>query len=475
VDDRRVANIVHALVERHRRLGRGAAPAVVDDAGSWTFAELSHASARAAGALRARGVRRGDRVAVVVPDGRRAVQALLGALRIGAIAVPLDPAASPERLRAVLADCAPAAVVTGALDGPPEPVADACPDDLACLVYTSGTTGRPKGVAHRHGALGAEAPSFLRDLACAGPGDRCHAAARTASALGFFIGLVRPLAAGATVVLSPAQPSARRALAVAEAHGVTILAAVPAIWLGVAAILERRPREAVRLASLRLGIASGDRLADGVAARLAAVAGPPLVDGLGSSECGDIVLASRPGAPGFARATPGVEVRVADGAGGPLPAGRPGLMWVRTPAAAVGYWRRDDLTRRLRMGPWLRSEDVVARRDGALHHLGRADELFKVDGHLVSPAEIERALAEDPRVAEAAVVAAAQAGGRVRPAAFVVPAAGAGPGDGLARELRRLVARRLAPALAPGRVVLTDALPRHASGKLDRARLLAAA
>jgi 2-aminobenzoate-CoA ligase len=78
-------------------------------------------------------------------------------------------------------------------------------------------------------------------------------------------------------------------------------------------------------------------------------------------------------------------------------------------------------------------------------------------------------------VAEAAVVAAAQAGGRVRPAAFVVPAAGAGPGDGLARELRRLVARRLAPALAPGRVVLTDALPRHASGKLDRARLLAAA
>src|SRR5262245_3410406 len=467
-----MANMVDALVERHRRLGRGGAAAVIDGGGSWTFAELSEATARAAGALR---VRRGDRVAVVVPDGRRAAQALLGAVRLGAIAVPLDPDSPPARLDAILADCEPAAVVTGPLDGPAEPVAAVDPRELACLVYTSGTTGRPKGVAHRHAGLGAEAPSFLRDLACAGPGDRCYAAARTASALGFFIGLVRPLAAGAAAVLSPSPPSPRRALAVAEGHGVTILAAVPTLWLGMTAVLARRPAEAARLASVRLGVSSGDRLAPGAPDRLAAAGGPPLVDGLGSSECGDIVLAGRAGGAGFARVTPGVDVRVADGAGGPLPAGIPGLMWVRSPAATAGYWRRDDLTRRLRKGPWLRSEDVVVRRDGALHHLGRADELFKVDGLLVSPAEIERALAEDPRVAEAAVVGTPQASGLVRPAAFVVLAAGAPSGPRLARELRRHVARRLAPTLAPVEVVLTEALPRHASGKLDRARLLAVA
>src|SRR5262245_18030355 len=169
-----MANMVDALVERHRRLGRGGAAAVIDDDGSWTFAELSEASARAAGALRARGVRRGDRVAVVVPDGRHAAQALLGAMRLGAIAVPLDPDSPPARLDAVLADCEPAAVVAGPLDGPAEPVAEVDPHEVACLVYTSGTTGRPKGVAHRHAGLGAEAPSFLRDLACAGPGDRCY-------------------------------------------------------------------------------------------------------------------------------------------------------------------------------------------------------------------------------------------------------------------------------------------------------------
>jgi acyl-coenzyme A synthetase/AMP-(fatty) acid ligase len=471
-----VDNLVSALVERHRRLGRGAHPAVIDDEGAWTFDELSRASAAAAGALRDRGVRRGDRVAVLLPDGRRSAAALLGAVRLGAIAVPLDPAAPPERLGAVLDDCAPATVVAGGpLEGAPAPVADVAAGDLAVLVYTSGTTGCPKGVAHTHAVAAAGGPSFLRDVAGAGPGDRCYAAARTATALGFFIGLARPLAAGATAVLSARPGSARRALAVVAAHRATVVAAVPTVWLQLVAVLARRPTEAARLASVRCGVASGDRLPAGAAARLASLGGPPLVDGLGSSECGDIVLATAPGRAGFRRVTPGVDVAVADRAGAPLPDGAPGLLWVRTPAAAAGYWGRDDLTRRLRAGAWLRTEDVVVRRGGALHHLGRDDELFKVDGLLVSPAEIERALAEDPRVAEAAVVGAPQAGGLVRPAAFVVPVAGAAPAPGLARELRRAVARRLTPALAPSRVVVTDALPRHASGKLDRRRLLAAA
>jgi acyl-coenzyme A synthetase/AMP-(fatty) acid ligase len=471
-----VQNLVDALVEQHRRLGRGAAAAVIDDDGTSSFDELSEASARAAGALRARGVRRGDRVAVLLPDGRRSAQALLGAVRMGAIAVPLDPGMPRERVRAVLEDCAPAAVVDDELPGgEPEPVAAVGGSDVAFLVYTSGTTGRPKGVAHAHGAMTADGPSFLRDLAGVGPGDRCYAAAATATALGFFIGFARPLCAGAAAVLRPAPRTARSALAAVDAHGATVLAAVPTIWLQLAAILGRRPDQAPRLASLRLGISSGDGLPCGAAARVAARGGPRLVDGLGSSECGDIVLASADGAPGFRRVPPGVDVRVADRAGAPVPPGTPGVLWVRTPSAAVGYWKRDDLSRDLRVGPWLRTEDVVVVRGGSLHHLGRADDLFKVDGRLVSPVEIESALSEDPRVVEAAVVGAPQAGGLVRPAAFVVPAAGAGPPPALARELRRHVARRLAPALAPARVILTDALPRHASGKLDRHRLLAAA
>ena len=141
-----MANLVEALVERHHRLGRGEAPAVVDDAGAWSFAELSQAAARAAGTLRARGVRRGDRVAVLVPDCRRSAQALLGALRLGAIAVPLDPGTTPDRLRAVLADCAPAAVVSDdLLDGTGQgrqlTIVGAAPDD-PFRQYPKGTPRR---------------------------------------------------------------------------------------------------------------------------------------------------------------------------------------------------------------------------------------------------------------------------------------------------------------------------------------------
>jgi benzoate-CoA ligase len=469
-------NIVDALVERHRRLGRGGSTAVIDDGGAWTFDELSSASARAAGALRARGVRRGDRVAVLLPDGRRAVQALLGAVRLGAIAVPLDSGTSPDGLRAVLDDCSPAVVVSDDLpDGEPAAAEHLAPDALAVLIYTSGTTGRPKGVAHTHGAMRPDRPSFLRDIGAVGPGDRCRAAARSATALGFFIGLARPLAAGAAAVLSAFPASARRTLAGAVAHRVTVLAAVPTIWMQLAAILAHDPDRADRLSSVRLAISSGDRLPPGAAARIAALGGPGLVDGLGSSECGDIVLAAAEAGGAFARVPPGIEIRVADRQGGPVANGSPGLLWVRSPSATPGYWRRDDLTRDLRLGPWLRTEDVVARRRGGLRHLGRADELFKVDGRMVSPVEIESALAEHPRVVEAAVVGAAQAGGLVRPAAFVVATAGPGTRPALESELRRHVARRLAPALAPRRVVLTDVLPRLSSGKLDRARLRAAA
>ena len=467
-------NLVDALVERHRRRGRGAEAAVIDDRGAWSFDDLARAAAGAAGALRARGVGRGDRVAVLLPDGRPAAAAILGAMRLGAIAVPLDAGLAPAARRAVLADCAPAAV----LDAPPpagrpaEPVA-VRPEDPACLIYTSGTTGPPKGVVHAHGL--AAGPSFLRDVVGAGPGDRCHAAARTASALGFFIGLVRPLAAGAAAVLSAAPPSGRRVLTVAERHGVTVLAAVPTTWLQVGAVLDRREAQAARLATVRSAIASGDRLPRCAAERLAACGGPALVDALGTSECGDVVMAGAPGAAGFTVVTPGVEVRVADRAGAPVPDGVPGLLWVRSPAASPGYWGRAAGGGAARLGAWLLLEDAAVREGGAVRHLGRADELFKVDGRLVSPAEIERALAEDPRVAEAAVVGALQAGGLMRPAAFVVPVAGSGAAPRLARELRRLMARRLAPALAPARVVVTDALPRLASGKLDRRRLAAAA
>jgi acyl-coenzyme A synthetase/AMP-(fatty) acid ligase len=236
-------------------------------------------------------------------------------------------------------------------------------------------------------------------------------------------------------------------------------------WAQIACALRHAPRLAGRLAGLRAAVSSGVRLPPGLRDELAGH-GVRLVDALGASECGDVYLwGDRDDV--LDRVAPGVDVRVDPD---------DGRIRVRTPRAALGYWRRSALTARLREDGWTRTEDVAVRDDAGLRLLGRADDLFKVGGRLVSPAEIEGALAEHPMVAEAAVVGSAHRGGRVRPAAFVV-AAGTAPAEALAlaRELRRHVSRRLAPALAPARVDVLDALPRLAGGKLDRRALVAAA
>jgi 4-hydroxybenzoate adenylyltransferase len=464
------SNAAHHLADGQVLLRRGRQPAVVDGAGRWTFDALAEASARAGGALADEGVLSGDRVAVALPDGREAAAALIGAMRIGAIAVPLDPGAPAAHLAAAVADCAPSVVVDrpGTLDGgTPRPVAPVRPEDPALIVYTSGTTGEPKGVVHAHRTFSPALPSFLRDVLGVGPGDRVLATARTATALGLFLGLIRPLAAGATAVLSAERTTPRGTLDAVGRDGVTVLAGVPMHWAQIASVLRHDPDRRGALASLRAAVSTGDRCSPGLA-RETADLGITLIDALGASECGDVYL-SGDGDGTLSRVSPGVEVRV--GRYG----GRTGPLWVRTPCAALGYWRRPELTARLRRGRWTRTEDVVARDGDGLRLLGRADDLFKVSGRLVSPLEIERALAEHPLVREAAVVASAERG-RVRPAAFVVTASPPGPAaPGLVRELRRHVARRLSPDLAPGSVAVLETLPRLAGGKLDRRALSAVA
>ena len=153
--------------------------------------------------------------------------------------------------------------------------------------------------------------------------------------------------------------------------------------------------------------------------------------------------------------------------------GRPARLWIRSDSNTTGYWRRVAETREVVFGPWLRMGDVLAETDGVYRHLGRADDLFKVDARWVSPVEVEAALLDHGAVAEVAVVGRPDDDGLLRPAAFVVLTPEADPGDDLAAALRRHVARALAPHTAPQTVTVVDELPRLPSGKLDRRRLRA--
>jgi acyl-coenzyme A synthetase/AMP-(fatty) acid ligase/alkanesulfonate monooxygenase SsuD/methylene tetrahydromethanopterin reductase-like flavin-dependent oxidoreductase (luciferase family) len=483
-------NLVELLVERHAAGGLADAPAAVDESGASTFAELSEASARAGGALRETGARRGDRVAIALRDGRPWLAAFLGAARVGAVAVPLDPGTEPGRLGGLLDDCEPAVVVAepdaapaawsaatldpAALDaGPPAPIAPVHADDLAYLIYSSGSTGRPKGAMHAHRDLRAGIETYAREVLALEPGDRCHSTARLFTSLGFGNGFFRVLGRGATAVLAGLLPTPRAVLATVARERVTVLTAVPTFWAQLARFLERHPDPGA-LASVRLAVSSGDGLPPPVAERLREVAGIEPIDGLGCSECSNVVISTRPGEPlpgTLGRSVPGVEIRLADDEGRPVEQGAPGRLWIRSDSNTTGYWRRVEATREVVFGPWLRMGDVLSESDGVYRHLGRADDLFKVDARWVSPVEVEAALLRHDAVAEAAVVGRPDDHGLLRPAAFVVLAEGAEGRDGLAADLRRHVARALSSHQAPQTVTLVDELPRLPSGKLDRRRL----
>ncbi len=304
-------NLVGLLVERHAAGALAQAEAAVDESGAWTFAELSEAAARAGGALREAGARRGDRVALALRDGRPWLAAFLGAARIGAVAVPVDPAAGPERLAEIIDDCEPAVAVAepgtavpGAVAippealaaGPPAPVAPVHPEDLAYLVYSSGSTGRPKGAMHAHRDMRTGVETYAREVLALGPGDRCHSAARLFTSLGFGNGFFRVLGRGATAVLAGVMPRPRAVLATVARERVTVLTGVPTFWAQVARFLERHPDPGA-LSTVRLAVSSGDSLPPAVAARLREVAGLELVEGLGCSECSNVVISTRPGEP----------------------------------------------------------------------------------------------------------------------------------------------------------------------------------
>jgi acyl-coenzyme A synthetase/AMP-(fatty) acid ligase len=478
------ANLAGAVVTALGAAGSRARPAAIDDTGSWTAGRLAVAAARAAGALHAHGVTRGDRVVIALPPGRPWLQAFLGAVHLGAIAVPVDPAASGP-VGVFVADLDPALVVAevhthwpvpriGAAEldrHEPVPATPVAPRDCAFVIATSGSTGRPKGVMHAHGA--ASRPGYARDVLGIGPADRVMSASGGHSALGLFIGILRPLAAGASVVMTARRPTVRSIVATLRDADVTVLSAVPTFWAQLATFLERHPDYVDALAGLRCAISSGEPLPPSVARRLRAVSGAQLVDGYGSGECGDIVIGQRPGEPldGLGRPCPGIDVRIerlTRRADGDSASGR---LHIRCDTTMLGYWRRPDETAEALSGGWLRTGDVVSRCGaGGLHHRGRVDGVVKIDGQWLQPGVAEACLYEHPSVVEAAVVAV-RSRRDVASAAVFVAVRESAP-EGLVADLRRLLAERVGSGAARARVTVVDQLPRLSSGKLDRRALV---
>jgi benzoate-CoA ligase family protein len=485
-----VANAVHALLDDRIAAGDAARTVIVTPSGSATYAELAALAARFGNAFRACGVEPEQRVAILLPDGLAWVGAFLGALRLGAVAVPLNIRLDAGRWATMLEDCRARVLVTddaqakalaplldrlprlhvmtpaAADDAAPMLAAEAVTDeDMAFWLYTSGTTGAPKAAVHLHRdclAGGGYADGVLG----VSPEDRIFSTSSLFFAYALGNALLIPLTKRARTLLQPASAEPAVVASVLAAFAPTLFFSVPTFYARL--LRAELPSDSFR--SVRLAVSAGERLPAEIAIAWRERFGVEILDGIGATETIFMVLSNRPGLsrPGSTGTpVPGTDARLLDAGGNEVPDGVEGVLHVRTPSASPFYWRRGDESRRAFVGEWFRTGDVFVRDgDGFYHHRGREDDLFKVAGMWVSPGDVEGALLGHPDVADAGVVGAPAPGGLVKTFAFVVARAGAGAT--LVDELRELAERKLAPYQRPREIVVVDELPRTATGKLQR-------
>ena len=499
----RVYNAAVDLVDRHVAEGRGGRAAIIDDEGATTYAELATRVAKAAGALAALGVQPEQRVALCMLDGVDLVVAFLGAIRLGAVPVPLNTLLTADdyryliadsRARAVLASealrprlpLAPAArgaAVAVAISpraagaypswralvdaAPPHEAAPTTPDDVAFWLYSSGSTGKPKGAMHLHGSPIHTAALYAMPILGIRPDDVVFSAAKLFFAYGLGNSLTFPFAVGAAAVLLAERPTPAAVIRTLRAHRPTIFCGVPTLFASLLAdpALERSER-------LRVSTSAGEALPRHVGEKWRAKMGSDILDGIGSTEMLHIFLSNRLDDVAYGttgRPVPGYDLELRGDDGQPVGDGEEGSLWVRGPTACIGYWA--DRARSLATfhGPWTRSGDRYVRdRDGRWTYCGRADDMLKVGGIWVSPFEVESALAAHEAVLEAAVVGHEDADGLTKPKAFVVLAPGK---TATTAELQAFVKHALAPYKYPRWIEFVAELPKTATGKIQRYKL----
>jgi benzoate-CoA ligase family protein len=498
-------NATRWLLDRHVADGRGDRTAYRVDGRDTTYAELQQQAWRVQHALQTLDVRRGERIALVLDDELAFPSWFLGAMRAGVVPVPLSTMLTADDLAAIIADAdagamvlstgyrghiaaiaaaAPElrhAVVVGDADGgeavpthawsafgdlTEAPLAATHADTPAFWLYSSGTTGTPKGVMHRHGSLQATAHTYAQSILEISADDRCFSVAKLFFAFGLGNSLTFPMSVGGSAILDPRRPTPAGVIDLVRTEQPTLFFASPGF---VAALLDADPPEDT-FASVRCTVTAGEALPADLHRRFHERFGHPVLDGIGSTEALHIFLsnakgAERPGTSGTP--VPGYEARLVDEAGDVVTApDAPGYLQVRGPSLATGYWCRDAATRAAFQGAWLATGDVyTVSDDGYWTFLGRNNDMIKSGGIWVSPAEVEAVLVEHPDVLEAGVVGTHDAAGLETTVAFVVARHGSTIDE---QSIDAHCRARMAAFKRPRRLFVVDELPKTATGKVKR-------
>ena len=501
-------NFAAHLIERN--LTRPDKLAYIDDSGRLTYAELAAAIRRCAAALAAAGVRREERVLLLMHDCNDWPVAFLGALYAGVVPVAVNTLLTPADYAYMLAHSrAQAAFVSGALlptlqtalaQAPHEVrtlvvsrptgalpaqaldfaafIARAAPaaapaatgaDDPGFWLYSSGSTGRPKGTVHTHANPYWTAELYGRAVLEMRESDICFSAAKLFFAYGLGNSLTFPLSVGATSVLMAERPTPDATFKRWIEQQPTIFFGAPTGYAGMLAAANLPPRSAV---SLRMASSAGEALPAEIGERFTRHFGVEIVDGIGSTEMLHIYLSNRPGAVRYGTTgtpVPGYTIDLRGENGGAVADGEPGDLYVSGPSAALMYWANREKSRDTFQGAWTKSGDkYIKNADGTYTYAGRSDDMLKVSGIYVSPFEVEATLMQHDAVLEAAVIGKEDADGLTKTKAFVVLKPGRVAGD---EELKTFVKDRLAPYKYPRFIEFVTELPKTATGKIQRFRL----
>jgi benzoate-CoA ligase len=506
-------NFAADILSRNLDAGRANKPAFIDSRGSWTYGQLADRVDRFSAALRARGIRREERIFVCMLDTIDWPTAFLGAIKAGVVPVAVNTLLTESDYEFMLSDSrAKMLVVSQALLPKFAPVLKRCPDlekvivsggtsndyekfedvitsatpdgttaptsrdDMAFWLYSSGSTGKPKGTVHSQASLRFTNELYAAPIIGITENDLCYSVAKLFFAYGLGNALTFPMSAGATVVLMDERPTPDGVSALLRKHPITVFYGVPTFYAAFLANPNAPQKDEVKF---RRCISAGEALPPEVGRRFREKYQCDILDGIGSTEMLHIFLSSRAGEVKYGatgKPLPGYEVKLVDDNGQPVKQGEMGELIISGPSSAMMYWNNRAQSRRTFMGEWTRSGDKYMQdEEGYFVYCGRNDDMLKVSGFYVSPFEVEGALQTHPDVLECAVVAWLDGDGLIKPKAFIVLKAHDKACDELARGLQDHVKTLLAPFKYPRWIEFRQELPKTATGKIQRFKLRAEA
>jgi benzoate-CoA ligase family protein len=509
VDVPETFNVSTAFLDRNLEQGRGDRIAIYAGDERITYRALLAQVNRAGNALRALGVRPEERVFLLMLDCPDLASLFWGAIRIGAVAVPTNTALKSPDYAYMLQDSRAAALVVseellpavepalkdlpalrhvivagGSAAGPgrhalralldsADPALDPAPthrDEPAFWLWSSGSTGPPKGTIHRHSNMVCTADLYARTVLQIREDDVCFSVAKLYFAYGLGNALYFPFRVGASAVLYPGRFEPRLYFDLIRRYRPTLFFSSPTAY--AAMLAQEGPAD---LGAVRLCISAGEPLPAVLFSRWKERFGVEILDGIGSTEALHIYISNRPGRvrPGSSgEVVPGYAVRIVDEEGRDVPQGAIGDLLVGGDSLATGYWNKHDRTKQAFRGAWFLSGDKYYQDpDGFYMYCGRSDDMLKAGGQWVSPAEVEATLIQHTAVLECGVVGKGDRDGLVKPYAFVVLKPGQLPGDALSRELQAFVRDKIAAYKYPRWIEFVPELPKTATGKIQRFRL----